>query len=153
MDYIYQGEIQIYQEHLNSFLEVAQKLKVEGLVNDATNLTGQSDYKAEEYDDTFEEIELKNTKTTELKKPRNPSRAEKTIAVTDNSGADEAIQKHLGKQDRVLFCRICNFTGTRQAVTRHIETHIEGLSYSCSLCEKTFRSRNSLNNHKSNYHR
>ena len=33
LDYIYQGEVQIYQEHLDSFLEVAQKLKIEGLIN------------------------------------------------------------------------------------------------------------------------
>ena len=42
LDYIYQGEVQIYQEHLDSFLEVAQKLKIEGLIT-ATEDTEKSD--------------------------------------------------------------------------------------------------------------
>ena len=35
----------------------------------------------------------------------------------------------------------------------HVETHMEGLSFPCQSCDKTFRSRNSLNFHKSKYHR
>ena len=37
LDYIYQGEAQIYQEHLDSFLDVARKLKIEGLITAAEN--------------------------------------------------------------------------------------------------------------------
>ena len=33
LDYVYQGEVQIYQDDLNSFLDVAQKLKIEGLLS------------------------------------------------------------------------------------------------------------------------
>ena len=50
LDYIYQGEVQIYQEHLDSFLEVAQKLKIEGLIN-APKGTEKFDVKQEEYED------------------------------------------------------------------------------------------------------
>ena len=32
LDYIYNGEIQIYQEHLDRFLAVAQRFKLEGLL-------------------------------------------------------------------------------------------------------------------------
>jgi len=32
LDYIYQGEVQVYQEQLDRFLEVAQRLKLEGLI-------------------------------------------------------------------------------------------------------------------------
>ena len=31
LDYIYQGEVQIFQEHLDRFLEVAEKFKLDGL--------------------------------------------------------------------------------------------------------------------------
>ena len=34
MNYIYLGEVQIYQEQIDSFLDVAQKLKVSGLISD-----------------------------------------------------------------------------------------------------------------------
>ena len=32
MDYIYNGEVQIFQENLDSFLNIAQRLKLEGLI-------------------------------------------------------------------------------------------------------------------------
>ena len=32
LDYIYQGEVQIYQEHLDGFLEMAKKFKLDGLL-------------------------------------------------------------------------------------------------------------------------
>ena len=32
MDYIYHGEVQLYQEDLDSFLDTANKLKVNGLI-------------------------------------------------------------------------------------------------------------------------
>ena len=34
MDYMYDGELQIFQEDLDRFLNVAQRLKLEGLIND-----------------------------------------------------------------------------------------------------------------------
>merc|ERR1711911_474375 len=33
LDYIYQGEVNIFQEQLDSFLESAQKLEIEGLLD------------------------------------------------------------------------------------------------------------------------
>ena len=33
LDYIYQGEVQLLQDHLNPFMDVAQKLKIEGLLS------------------------------------------------------------------------------------------------------------------------
>ncbi len=32
LDYIYEGEVQLYQKDLNNFLEVAEKLKINGLI-------------------------------------------------------------------------------------------------------------------------
>ena len=34
MDYIYNGELQIFQDDLDQFLKVAQRLKIEGLMTD-----------------------------------------------------------------------------------------------------------------------
>ena len=34
LDYMYQGEVQIFQEQLEDFLSVAQKLKIDGLISD-----------------------------------------------------------------------------------------------------------------------
>ena len=51
LDYIYQGEVQIYQNELDNFLEVAQKLKIEGLLS-----TEERDKKHDpQFEDTKEE--------------------------------------------------------------------------------------------------
>ena len=112
LDYIYQGEVQIYQEHLDSFLEVAQKLRIEGLLT-ATEDTKTSDVKQEEYEDldNTDLIFASQTQETgdfqydekEIAGVRRKSqpRSEKTVAVTvkDNSAAEETIQEHLGRED------------------------------------------------------
>ena len=36
LDYIYNGEIKIYQDNLDRFLNVAQRFKLEGLIGDQT---------------------------------------------------------------------------------------------------------------------
>ena len=168
LDYIYQGEVQIYQEHLDSFLEVAQKLKIEGLITAAEGKK-TSDVKQEEYEEyedlnntevlftaqDTEDSEYDEKKVVGVRRENQP-RGERTIAVTvnDNSAAEEAIQEHLGREDGGHYCKVCNYrSNNKTKVTKHIETHIEGLSYSCSDCNKTFRSRNSLNVHKTTYHK
>ena len=81
-------------------------------------------------------------------------RPERTVAVNDNSAAEEIIQENLVKEDGGYRCKICNSSKRDKTdIVRHIETHIEGLSYACTECHKTFRSRNSLQNHKSTYHK
>ena len=161
LDYIYQGEVQIYQEHLDSFLEVAQKLRIEGLITGAddeeiSNIKHElreekSPSPAAQDIEVFGSGEMVGAAVISRK-----SRPERTVAVTvrDNSAAEETIQENLVKEDGGYRCTVCNFSKKKKTdVTRHIETHIEGLSYSCSDCDKTFRSRNSLNNHKSIYHK
>ena len=167
LDYIYQGEVQIYQEHLDSFLKVAQKLRIQGLINDTKGST-TTNVKQEENEDLslsstevpFTAQDTEDSEYDEIKevgaRRKNHPRPERTVVVTvdDNSAAEEAIQGNLGREDGVYCCRVCNYSNNdKTKVTRHIETHIEGLSYSCSDCQKIFRSRHSLNTHKSFYHK
>ena len=167
LDYIYQGEVQIYQEHLDTFLEVAQKLKIEGLITGSEGTETSGDVKEEEYEDldntadTFTDQgygeSAYDEKAVGVRKQNQPrSRPERTVAVTvkDNSDAEEAIQEQLGREDGGYYCKVCHYRSSdKTRVTNHIETHIEGLSYSCSECQKTFRSRDSFRKHKSIYHK
>ena len=41
LDYIYQGEVQIYQDQLDRFLVVAQRLKLEGLISQVDEQEGE----------------------------------------------------------------------------------------------------------------
>ena len=170
LDYIYQGEVQIYQEHLDSFLEVAQKLKIEGLIT-GTEDNNRHHFKTEEtLDESLMNIEEdvyiaedRETDTEDLGSSfieetfgLKKEKRDNTIAVSvkDNSEVEEKIQEMLSKQDGVFHCNVCGYKNkNKKDMVRHIETHIEGLSYSCSVCHKTFRSRNSLKTHKAIYHK
>ena len=140
LDYIYQGEVQIFQEQLDSFLEIAQKLKVSGLIS-AENDEGKREETTniQEYpqEDITEEtcVETYNPIKTKVRY---------TVDQTQSdikSKINELITKHGGQ----FSCKACGKIGKDDRnMRRHVETHIDGISYECNICAKTFRSKNSL---------
>ena len=59
-----------------------------------------------------------------------------------------------GKRQTANVCKVCGKEGQKVAIRDHIEAnHLEGVSLPCNLCEKTFRSRNTLRLHKISHHR
>ena len=174
LDYIYQGEVQICQEQLDRFLVVAQRLQLEGLIS-------QDDDKERKVNETIEDTEIyfennfatgKERDTTQLKTcksetPQNERRRPRQSSTTSLALAgsiselntekiDGKIEEHLVRADDGTYsCGICGKAGDRYKnnMRNHVETHMEGLSFPCQSCDKTFRSRNSLSFHKSKYHR
>ena len=71
------------------------------------------------------------------------------------------VDEHIGIcSDGKIKCLICGKLGNgnksgseKQAMRNHVETHLEGISYQCTFCEKTFRSRNACSLHKSRKHK
>ena len=55
MDYIYQGEVQIFQTSLDSFLDAAQKLKIDGLLTSGEEEDVGRDNHTEQIEDTKEQ--------------------------------------------------------------------------------------------------
>ena len=160
MDYIYQGEVQILQSDLDAFLDVAQKLKIEGLIGDDKSR-----------DETFtvnDEVNVPNNMgfqqmkdETEVKisqQKREYKSRERKLAVHSTSlmnqpdgsiDAKAAVDDLVEKTTEGWMCRTCGkITKISSDIRRHAESHIEGLSFSCQLCDKTFRSRRVLANHK-----
>merc|ERR1712150_328819 len=175
LDYIYQGEVQIYQEQLDRFLVVAQRLQLEGLIS-------QDDEQERKVNETIEDTEIyfennvetgKESDTTEIKKfksespqterrrPRQPSSS--SVALTGSFSdlsteeIDQKITEYLVRaEDGSYSCGVCGKAGDntrnqRQNMRKHLETHMEGLSFPCHSCDKTFRSRHNLSNHKSRH--
>ena len=165
LDYIYQGEVQLFQEQLDSFLNVAQMLKIEGL------LSNENEDKADTVDQKTFSPEVKDSglKTRiENKRPTNKafkrdheqeesSQNDGIISAIDSTDANEIkakVKQLLEKIDGIYVCKVCQKSSSHQhALLRHIETHIDGISYNCQYCGKTFRSVNSLSCHKSVYHK
>ena len=167
LDYVYYGEVNLFQEQLDSFLESAQKLEIEGLM-------GQ-ECMAEEDEAIIEKEEQKqndfhtaepgqliqmndNDKVvTRRQYARQPSNVAK-IDVTSLSQEEinEKIKELYQKTDGFWSCLSCDFTSKDKTsssnIRRHVETHIDGLSYMCHLCIKEFRSKRALETHTYTVH-
>jgi len=167
LDYIYNGEVQIYQDYLDKFLVLAQKLKLEGLIggdnqneinDDNSNWDGSNTLKEEE---TNQESFITNDeqKKTKSKLRKEFQKLDGTVSLNGNSSelnnVDEKLLEHVERlPGSILRCKICGNTAKQLSnIKNHIETHLEGLSFPCQVCGKTFRSRNSMNSHKSQTHK
>ena len=53
LDYIYQGEVQLFQNQLDNFLDVAQKLKIEGLISTKEPKTEHNTHFANQKEESF----------------------------------------------------------------------------------------------------
>jgi len=80
-----------------------------------------------------------------------------TVAVANN--VEEQINQYLEECPGGYRCTFCGKTcigrpsTSKRDTQRHIETHIEGLSYECQICHKILRTKNALKTHKSTFHR
>ena len=68
---------------------------------------------------------------------------------------EEKIKELYQKVDGVWECLACNYTSSNKSshVRRHIEIHLDGLSYTCNMCNKEFRSKSYLTTHKYTHHK
>ena len=144
LDYIYHGEVNLFQEQLDSFLESAQKLEVEGL------LSGNDDHEMKEEsildinNDNFHQdpaqdnqiVNMENTITPRRQQPRAPRTiiSNKSITKIDVSSmtSEEIEQKKedlIEKRDSVWSCIACDYSTQfkNSTMKKHIETHFEGL--------------------------
>ena len=85
----------------------------------------------------------------------------KTVAMTsDMEELNQQLVSMMVKTSRVgisrnpLYkCTLCGKEAEKNNLRKHIEAnHMEGISLPCNQCEKTFRSRGSLANHKHRSH-
>ena len=142
LDYIYQGEVQVYQDELDRFLEAAKKLKVEGL------LSTEDPEPSDEYkeDSKFQKPKPESfpTDLSEVQvykeDPVRNMEHEKTVTIKDMSEVEDKIQQLIEKRDGIHCCTVCDYGSRNKAhVKEHVELHIEDLYYPCQFCDKTFR--------------
>ena len=168
LDFLYRGEANVFQEDLDSFLAIAEELQLRGLM-------GNTDERVKDLDEKRPSpqcvpafnAETKNLKTS-LKRHTSanasntivPAEANTAVAIPNNYSGDidqiEEMVKSMMEMSKNMFhkqrghrCKVCGKEGKGNAIKDHIEAnHIEGIVLPCNLCEKTFRSRKTLREHK-----
>ena len=190
MDYIYEGEAQLYQDDIDNFMTTAKTLKISGLC-EAQNHNTDEDYEGSKEPEYVSPVEVNMEDeihiTDDIHEDHNDGydngRAEdleeesSSILVDDcNSSVyvdiDEsskyikrekpeymeankaAVEELVSKEGDLWICKKCGKTNkSKSNLKKHIETHIEGLSFPCQLCGMSFNNRNSLYHHNSSFHK
>ena len=172
LEYIYNGEIQIYQDNLDNFLQIAQRFQLEGLMQSEEDKEMKIDHQSENVDNqektqsTMSHVDEESgyypQEANEVTLPNKSCmrKNERTISTISSNfenieELDQKIEAMMQKQGaRTWYCSTCGKTvdGGRMNAREHGESHIDGLSFSCNFCDKTFRSRSSLRVHTGTYH-
>ena len=179
VDFLYFGEANVFQESLDTFLALAEDLKLKGLTgrsedsstnepeverpnriigaNPTGNVVSQNRIKPEQ------------TTQTNTRGIREPS-FERVVATftpaqddTELLQLDEQIKSMMelsgnlvtvGKEtSKGSICKVCGKEGKSIDIKRHIEVnHITGVTHSCDICGKNSRSRHGLRQHKTSHH-
>ena len=141
MDYIYNGEVQIFQDNLDRFLTVAQRLKLEGLL-------GNNEEQENHIEESAETTHVALNKTMKVSKERKVAKVDKVLMPVSSeniSDVQNTVQQYMEKDAagnaKCIICGKQAVDGRLRNLEYHIETHLKGLSFPCQLCGKTFRSR------------
>ena len=182
LDFLYYGEANIFQENLDAFLILAEELKLKGLTQDndeakiepGPSETLKKDVKVKSSCDS-RTINQKVSKANlesynssmeakhSCEDVKDETVSERSVSLPNQSlqELDTQIRSMMapGKQIMVngkkaeSLCQACGKEGAYQTIKDHIEAHhIEGVSHSCNVCEKTFRSRPALYMHNKRNH-
>ena len=164
IDFLYLGEANVFQEDLDSFLGLAEELKLKGLMG-RTQKSDEKDEPMREESKPFQKgakFEVKadkertNLKDTNEEEPRSVLliNNERTISIPnsvfgDLKELDEKVKSMMEKgQNRtsdgrfMKICKVCGKEGAGIAIRDHIEAnHLDGIALPCDVCGKIFRSR------------
>ena len=132
LDYMYNGETKIYQESLDRFLKTAQRLKVSGLLQNSN------------IDCKTKALDIKDNSKTEENSTVTNTEDKRIKHSKINRIIDEYVEVC---PDGSYNCTFCGNTNRgrkskyfeKTSIRCHIETHLEGISFQCHLCDKTFR--------------
>ena len=179
VDFIYHGEANIHQEDLDGFLALAEKLQLKGQEGTQDNHEETAEepksnrkqqhpkrsYVHKENPD-YQAIANEGGDIYVTSKPDNhavlPVDAGQMIVALDTNMEDlrvklDSIMERVDDGDHKWRCTVCGKeTKGRNAIQdmrRHIETHMEGLSYPCNQCDQVSRSSDSFRQHKAKSHK
>ena len=171
LDFLYCGEANIFQENLESFLAIAEELELKELM-------GKRDEKSQEFGRSAfpKQIECEEAlqkrpagfksfhtdhKLTSVKfEQREPLQKYVTEELQE---LDDQVKSMMGNSQNMIqegkirrrakTCKVCGKEGSARTIIDHIEAnHLDRVSLPCNICEKIFRTRHSLRDHKVSKH-
>ena len=165
LDYVYDGEVKIYQDDLDRFLSIAGRLKLSGMIGDEDQEENQQNISESHQDNNigfkqqehyYEPMIIPDSPLPvkqHVEKPREIITLNNATSDEEQAFVEDNIEKN---SDGTFTCKICgklsSRTNQRTNMKIHMQTHMNG-SYPCTVCGKTFRSRHSLSTHFSTQHR
>ena len=174
VEFFYKGEANVFQENLDTFLALADEMRLKGLSKTDESQETEGNTKdfsrvAKPPKRTSESQILTNTPNQVVNQTE--SKSETSIAL---NGATEVVDLHqLNEKIRSMMkvgenrlnvgqksqcwtriCTVCGEEGRMHVIKAHIEAkHITGISHRCDICGNSAKTKNSLVAHKSRYHR
>ena len=153
IDYIYNGEVDLHQAQIITFLDSAKKFEIQGLMSKDLNVKEE----AYVYEQIEETLFQKYSQNLEENDKRNQNETKKVMKIedpNDHEEIDAKITELVTRIGKAWTCKTCGkITRDKTNLRSHIEVHLEGLSFPCSICDKSFRTRITLATHKSKTHR
>ena len=161
VDFLYNGEVNILQEHLDGFLAIAEDLKLKGLRkrSDFTDVIKDDSPKPNRKTNKKE----RKTDVLDFSKDQIPAPTVNPDSTIDAAEYKEKLQSMMEKSEKTYLngarrafykiCKVCGKEGTGTNIKGHIETnHLQGVSIPCNFCDEMFVTRNSLKQHKNTAH-
>ena len=164
LDFVYQGEVKVFQDQIDQFLCDASNLKISGLQESRKredldeghpNKIHEPDYETSISNN--EMIKMKNVESSVEKKY-----VAHYIVSTENNEENsdtkitelmKKISEMTEKVNGIYTCKVCQKTfRDRTGLGHHIESHIEGITLTCEYCGKMFRTRDAIRKHKFRNH-
>ena len=163
LDYIYAGEVQLYQEELDNFLDIAQKLKIKGLIGKEEGSKSkviEEEFISEEtvhpnqlFNVAKDEVYIGNEEKSIVQSNNSSGRKQRVESNSMVNQSDinmkEIFENMISQDGEKWICNNCGKEArSKWNIELHAEIHIEGLEFNCNKCDKTFRSRNLLSHHR-----
>jgi len=162
LEYIYTGQTEVSAEGVNRFIKTAQELKISGLIEDIDESTCSAEEKSSEKISVVEKL---TEKISVAKKAPKKESDENVIEEPDDYLFDNDSVKSLGVtslQKEILSrmekvtnddgfmwkCKECGYkVKAKTKLGFHVETHLEGFTHTCELCDKVHKTRIALKTH------
>ena len=169
VDFLYCGEANVFQENLDSFLALAEELKLKGVTKG-----DEAEKEPVKETSNSKRVPLKTEKIQTLiansnfEIPLSKGSVDRTVELTkdnisvDPQDLDEQIRSMITKSDISLgrgigllaTCNVCGKEGPYRNMPKHVERkHINGVSHACDICGKISRTRDGVRAHKLRDHK